>query len=429
MNKTGLVFQREYLSRVQKKSFLLVTILIPVIIIGFYVAIIAVAISGNSTMQKIAVIDQAGLLGNKDFTQNEFSFHLAPPDQQPSLQSGYDKQGYDGLLLIPPTAVEQPDSIRFQRKSEAGAGAQSDLNKILSEAIGRKRMEAEHIDPEKIKHLSPDVSLNATIGSEAKKSISDVARGVGYTAGFLIYFILLIYGTMVMRGISEEKTNRIAEVIISSVKPFQLMLGKILGIGAVGLTQFLIWGGLIYVLQLIVPVFFPGMSAELHGASHSGPMGMLGDLLQQARALNFPLIVGCFLFYFLGGYMMYASLFAAVGSAASDDAQESQQMALPITMLVVLSFVIMNKATADPNSGLAVFGSLFPLTSPIVMVGRIPYGIPTIPLWQLLTSMVLLVLFFLFTTWLCGKIYRTGILLYGKKVTFSEMLKWAAKKN
>jgi len=142
MNKTGLVFQREYLSRVQKKSFLLVTILIPVIIIGFYVAIIAVAISGNSTMQKIAVIDQAGLLGNKDFTQNEFSFHLAPPDQQPSLQSGYDKQGYDGLLLIPPTAVEQPDSIRFQRKSEAGAGAQSDLNKILSEAIGRKRMEA-----------------------------------------------------------------------------------------------------------------------------------------------------------------------------------------------------------------------------------------------------------------------------------------------
>jgi len=234
---------------------------------------------------------------------------------------------------------------------------------------------------------------------------------------------------MVMRGISEEKTNRIAEVIISSVKPFQLMLGKILGIGAVGLTQFLIWGGLIYVLQLIVPVFFPGMSAELHGASHSGPMGMLGDLLQQARALNFPLIVGCFLFYFLGGYMMYASLFAAVGSAASDDAQESQQMALPITMLVVLSFVIMIKATADPNSGLAVFGSLFPLTSPIVMVGRIPYGIPTIPLWQLLTSMVLLVLFFLFTTWLCGKIYRTGILLYGKKVTFSEMLKWAAKKN
>ena len=426
MNKIGLVFQREYLTRVRKRSFLLVTILIPLIIIGFYVAIIAVAISGNSTQQKIAVVDQEGLFDGKDKQEKEFTFHLFPVGQAESLTTTYDKQGYDGYLLIPVRSVDDPSLMRFRRKSEGGAGAQGDLNTILSAMISRRRMEAAHMDPDKIKQLTPDISLNATIGNESTQSVSDVARGVGYSAGFLIYFILLIYGTTVMRGIMEEKTTRIAEVIISSVKPFQLMLGKILGIGAVGLTQFLIWGVLIYILQLIVPTLFPQVGHALRSA---GPGSTLGMFLQEARALNFPLILGCFIFYFLGGYLLYASLFAAVGSAVSDDAQEAQQMVMPITLLVVFSLVIMTKATADPNSSIAVFGSIFPLTSPIVMMGRIPYGVPTIPLWQLLSSMVLLIGGFLGSTWFCGKIYRTGILLYGKKVTFKEMLRWGLKKG
>jgi ABC-2 type transport system permease protein len=426
MNKIGLVFQREYMTRVSKRSFLLVTILIPLIIIGFYIAIIAVAISGNSTQQKIAVVDQEGLFDGKDKKEKEFTFHLFLVGQADELSSTYDKQGYDGFLVIPLHSVDDPSLMRFRRKSEAGAGVQSDLNGILGAMISRRRMQAAHMDPDKIKQLTPDISLNATIGNESTQSVSDVARGVGYSAGFLIYFILLIYGTTVMRGIMEEKTTRIAEVIISSVKPFQLMLGKILGIGAVGLTQFLIWGVLIYILQLIVPTVFPQIGTALHSA---GPGSMLGSFLQEAKALNFPLIVGCFIFYFLAGYLLYASLFAAVGSAVSDDAQEGQQMALPITLLVVFSLVIMTKATADPNSNIAVFGSIFPLTSPIVMMGRIPYGVPTIPLWQLLSSMALLIGGFLCSTWFCGKIYRTGILLYGKKVTFKEMLRWGLKKN
>jgi ABC-2 type transport system permease protein len=424
MNKIQLVIQREYLTRVKKRSFLLVTLILPLIIIGFYVAIIAVAISGNTTEQKVAVIDRAGLFDGKDRKEKEFTFHLLAGDQQPASQSTYDKLGYDGLLQIPETAIDDPGTITFQRKSESGSGAQDDLNNILSGIISKKRMAAAHIDPEKIRQLTPTITLNATIGDAAKKSVSDVARGVGYSAGFLIYFILLIYGTTVMRGVTEEKTTRIAEVIISSVKPFQLMLGKILGIGAVCLTQFLIWGGLIYVLQLIVPVIFPQIGQHLRS---SGAGGMLGSLLEQAQALNFPLILGCFVFYFLGGYLLYASLFAAVGSAVSDDAQEAQQMVLPITLIVIFSLVIMTKATADPNSSIAVFGSIFPFTSPIVMMGRIPYGIPTIPLWQVLVSAVLLILTFIGSTWLCGKIYRTGILLYGKKVTFREMFKWAMK--
>lgn len=426
MNKTALVIQREYLTRVRKRSFLLVTLILPMIIIGFYVAIIAVAIGGNTSEQKVAVIDKAGLFDGKDLKEKEFTFHLLSGDQVSSVQSGYDKQGYDGLLQIPDTAIDHPEGIRFKRKSEAGSGVQDDLNQILSGMISKKRMEAAHIDPAKIRELTPDIRLSATIGNEARKSVSDVARAVGYSAGFLIYFILLIYGTTVMRGVMEEKTTRIAEVIISSVKPFQLMLGKILGIGAVCLTQFLIWGILIYFLQLIVPFIFPQIGQTLHG---NGPGSMLNGFLEQAQALNFPLILGCFIFYFLGGYLLYASLFAAVGSAVSDDAQEAQQMVLPITLIVVLSLVIMTKATADPNSPIAVFGSIFPLTSPIVMMGRIPYGIPTIPLWQVLVSGVLLVLCFIGSTWVCGKIYRTGILLYGKKVTFSEMFKWAIRRD
>lgn len=426
MNKTGLVFQREYITRVSKRSFLLLTILIPLIIIGFYIAIIYVSVSKNTTEQKVAVIDQAGVFTPGDLRQKEFTFHIFDSTQAASLATTYDKQGYDGYLMVPSDAIDHPEDIRFHRKSEAGSGAQTDLNDILAAMIGRRRMEAAHIDPAKIKQLTPDININATIGNESRQSVSDVARGVGYIAGFLIYFILLIYGTTVMRGIMEEKTTRIAEVIISSVKPFQLMMGKILGIGAVGLTQFVIWGLLIYVLQMIVPSVVPQVGDALHNA---GPGSMLGMLLREARALDFWLIMGSFIFYFLGGYFLYASLFAAVGSAVSDDAQEAQQMVMPITLIVVFSLVIMTKATADPNSGIAVFGSIFPLTSPIVMMGRIPYGIPTIPLWQILCSAVLLVLGFIFTTWFCAKIYRTGILLYGKKVTFKEMLRWGLKKS
>ena len=421
MSKIGLVFQREYTTRVYKRSFLLVTILIPLIIIGFYAAIIAVSISKNTTRQNLVVVDHADLFAPKDTVIGQFTFHVVQGGED-TLSRTFDKHGYDGLLIIPAGAISNPDTIRYMRETEGGAGVQSDLNQILQTAIAGKRMAAAHLDVEKVRALTPTVNLTATIGGESRKSVAEVARFVGYTAGFLIYLILLIYGTTVMRGVMEEKTSRIAEIIVSSVKPFDLMLGKILGIGAVGLTQFLIWGILIYTFQAMVPLLFHGAQGAGQGVG-----AMVMATLHSARDLNLPLIVGCFVFYFLGGYLLYASFFASIGCAVSDDAQEAQQMILPITMLVVFSFVIMIQAIADPNSGLAVFGSIFPLSSPIVMVGRIAYGVPTIPLWQLLLSMLLLILTFLCTTWICGKIYRTGILMYGKKITFKEMLKWATR--
>jgi ABC-2 type transport system permease protein len=292
-------------------------------------------------------------------------------------------------------------------------------------------MVAAQIDPEKYKAISADVSVDNTIDSAngEKKAVAGVAYAFSFAAGILIYMILLIYGMMVMRGVMEEKVNRIAEVIVSSVKPFQLMLGKIIGIGAVGLTQFGIWLILMFLLQMVIPFIFPGLFHQMAAARAAQPGGqenMLLTISEGIKSLPIGLMVFCFVFYFLGGYLIYASLFAAVGSAVSEDQQEAQQLTFPIMMPIILGFVIMTKAVNDPNSGLALFGSLFPLTSPIVMMGRIAYSPPS---WQIILSMVLLILGFLFFTWLTAKIYRTGILMYGKKITWKEMWKWAVRKS
>ena len=236
-----------------------------------------------------------------------------------------------------------------------------------------------------------------------------------------------------MRGVMEEKTNRIAEVMISSVKPFQLMMGKIVGIGAVGLTQFLIWIILISGLSALFGSFLsPETMQQVQeaqqgagGMQPSAPPGGMAALVTNLSSVNWIMVVGCFLFYFLGGYLFYASLFAAVGSAVNEDSQDAQSLSFPITLPIILAIIIMINAINDPGSSLATWSSIIPFFSPIVMMARIPFGVPdTVPYWQLGLSMALLVLGFLFTTWLSAKIYRTGILLYGKKPTWKEMVKW-----
>ena len=267
-----------------------------------------------------------------------------------------------------------------------------------------------------------------------------VSYAVGMISGFMIYIILFIYGTMVMRGVMEEKVSRIAEVIISSVKPFQLMMGKIFGIGAVGLIQFLIWLVLVFGIQFAIALMFPSLVQSMQGqpiqpagmqAAHAvQESGAMSGAMKGLSTINFPLIIGCFIFYFIGGYLLYSSLFAAVGSAVNEDPQDAQSLLLPITMPIIFAIVIMMKAVNDPNSGIAIFGSLFPLTSPIVMMARVAYGVPDgVTLFQLILSMILLILGFLGTTWVAAKIYRTGILLYGKKITWKVMWTWAWKKN
>ncbi|MCW3116652.1 MAG: hypothetical protein JWM28_734 [Chitinophagaceae bacterium] len=431
MNKIGLVIQREYISRVKKRSFLITTILVPVIIIGFYAAIIAISISDSSDTSKIAVIDEGNLLNSKIEKSNGDNtlYNFVTGETEESFKTKYKKQGYNYFLYIPRLDINQPTGVNLHSESTVNITTKSKVEKLVNNAVQSKRLQQANMSADQYKAINADVTVANPLDS-GKKSSAGVAYGVSFACGLLIYMILMIYGTMVMRGVMEEKINRIAEVIVSSVKPFQLMLGKIIGIGLVGITQFGIWIILIVCLQFLLPLIFPSLAQQAQqvaGATPSGGaaanfVGVMNDL----KSLPIGLIVFCFLFYFIGGYLLYASLFAAIGSVISEDQQEAQQLVFPVMMPIILSFVIMTKAVAEPNSGLAIFGSLFPLTSPIVMMGRITYDVPW---WQLATSMILLVLGFLFFTWLTAKIYRTGILLYGKKVTWKEMIKWIFRRS
>ena len=430
MKKIRLIIEREYLTRVKKKSFLLTTILVPVVIIGFYAAIIAIAVSGGNETESVAVIDKAGLFDGKIENPGGLIFTLIDNETENSFKEKYSAQGYRLFLAVPQMDINNPTPPNLYYEKSVGPVAQAKIESIINKAIERKKLLAANIDAEKLKTIRSNVEVITYKGSgEKSASVASVNSGVGFTAGFLIYIVLFIYGSMVMRGVMEEKTSRIAEVIISSVKPFQLMLGKILGIGAVGLTQFFIWIALIMGLQLLLPYIFPEIAQQLTQASGAGGIqgggGMLG-IMGGLRALPVGMILFAFIFYFVGGYLLYAALFAAVGSVVNEDPQEAQQLMLPIMMPIILAFVIMTQAINQPDSSLSIFGSLFPLTSPIVMMGRIPYGVP---LWQLVASMSFLIIGFLSTTWLASKIYRTGILLYGKKVTFKEMIKWTFRKS
>ncbi|RYY10533.1 MAG: ABC transporter permease, partial [Chitinophagaceae bacterium] len=416
MNKTWLIVQREYFSRVRKKSFLLTTILVPIVIIGFYAAIIAISVSDNSEVVKVAVLDEADLFNNnvQKGKNDVIVYDLVKSENEQSFKSKYKASGYNLFLYVPKTNFDKPVGIRLHSESAVSLGTKGKIERTVNQAIEAKRLQAANIDPEKYKAIDADISLQNIIdsGKGEKKSVAGVAYAISFACGLLIYMILMIYGTMVMRGVMEEKTNRIAEVIVSSVKPFQLMMGKILGIGAVGITQFVIWIILLAGLQLLLPVIFPAMGQELAqqaaaGATQPESSGMLRTITEGLGSINVPLNIFCFLFYFVGGYLLYASLFAAIGSVVSEDQSEAQSLVFPVMMPIILAFVIMTKAISEPNSSLAVFGSLFPLTSPIVMMARINYDVPA---WELILSMVFLVIGFLLFTWLTAKIYRTGIL-------------------
>lgn len=436
MNKIRLIIEREYLTRVKRKSFLITTLVVPIVIMAFYAIMIAVSISGDTNTQSIAIIDDANLLGGKlEMLKNDRSiYHFIHNESEQSFKSKYKQQGYQLFLYIPKFQDNTLPRIRLYSQASVNLIVKSNLEKIVNRAIENQRLQAANINPELYKSIKAETEIENIIdsGKGEKKGIAMLAYAVSFIAGILIYMILLIYGTMVMRGVMEEKTNRIAEVIVSSAKPFELMLGKIVGIGAVGLTQFAIWVVLMLFLQLMIPLFFPELFQHLSDpalATTSLPetgAGKISEIIEGFGSLPMMLILFSFVFYFLAGYLLYAALFAAIGSAVSEDQQEAQQLVFPVMMPLILGFVMMTKAVNDPESSIAVFGSLFPLTSPIVMMGRITYGVPW---WQLVVSMTLLVITFLFFTWMAAKIYRTGILLYGKKVTWREIWKWLVKKG
>ena len=426
-NKTGLIVSREYFTRVKKRSFLITTLLVPLVIVGFYAAIIAIAVKGgNSDEQRIAIIDKANLFEGK--IQNDsksLNLKLESAESEEGFVKQYKEQGYDGFIYIPVFNIDSTPKISLHSQSSMSISTMIGLEHVLNQAIENKRMRAEGIDPVKYAAISSNVDLGNKLDTAegTKESNAGVAYAVSYACGILIYMMMLIYGTQVMRGVTEEKTNRIAEVVVSSVKPFQLMMGKILGIGAVGLTQFAIWIILIIGVQSLLPLISPDFAHQIQDMANKPESASMAQKVSVGlSSLPLARIAISFLFYFIGGYLTYASLFAAIGSVVSDDQQEAQQMIFPVMMPIILGFVIMTKAVNDPNSSLAVFGSLFPLTSPIVMMGRITYDIP---LWQWLSSVGLLIGCFIFFVWLTARIYRVGILMYGKKPSWKEMIRWA----
>ncbi|MDB5192305.1 MAG: hypothetical protein JWQ96_1868 [Segetibacter sp.] len=438
MNKTWIIIKREYITRVRNKTFILSTILTPLLFVGLIATITFISVK-NVDREKVAVVDPQGILKGNIENAKAITFEF-PADVD---SSNYKEKGYTAVLYVP---ADSSKEYRLVSKKQFGLIAEGNLEDKINQSIENNMLKTKYnIDVKELeqqKEQAGNVNINQAYyeGSEVKKGNSALAYGIGYGSGFLIYITLFIYGTMVMRGVMEEKTSRIAEVVVSSVKPFQLMIGKIVGIGAVGLTQFLMWIVLIFTLLGVASALLPTetlqQASDASQQMNGGSVGMaknaatgFADFKGTMAAANWFLIISCFLFYFLFGYLFYASLFAAVGSAVNEDPADAQSLLLPITLPIIVGIFIMINAITNPSGTLAVWGSIIPFFSPIVMMARIPFGVPgTVPYWQLILSMVLLVAGFLFTTWACGKIYRTGILMYGKKPTWKEMWKWAFRK-
>jgi ABC-2 type transport system permease protein len=434
MSKISIIIAREYLSRVRKKSFLLTTLVLPIIMAAAFAGIGYIA-AKSAKATKFAVVDESGVFKDQlNVDGKKSNFTIFDKTELDSLKINYAAKDFNALLYIKPLFNTKPDtnSINLYTESTLGVEATNSLSDKLNTIYQNKIMAdggMSKIEIDSINNLKIDFK---TISADEKSIGSDVASGIGSVTGFLIYLTIFIYGTMVMRGVMEEKTNRIAEIIVSSVKPFELMMGKVIGIGLVGLTQFIIWILFSSILSIVA------MSIGASPAAGAMPIGgaaaatqaiqqhpeIIAMAIAKFQSINITKILFCFLFYFLGGYLLYASLFAAVGSLVNEDAQEAQSLTLPITMPIILGFVIAVQAAQDPNSSIAVFGSIFPLTSPIVMMARIGYNPP---MWQLLLSMGLLMLTFILTVFLAGKIYRTGILMYGKKLTWKDAIKWIGR--
>ncbi|MFZ4057909.1 MAG: ABC transporter permease [Ferruginibacter sp.] len=437
MNKISLIIQREYLSRVKNKTFLLSTFLLPIVMLLFIFGSAFFAASSKEKQQRIAIVNAPSMF-HKNLKGDSASINFVFTTKTDSLN--FDQQGFDALLNLNNDSVGK--NFVIHSKKQLSLDTKSEIEHQLDRAFEQYQLQINGIRKDILdsinKASSGAFSINNRVTSEKGKSEqvnAAINYGVGFGSGILIYITMFIFGAMVMRGVMEEKTNRIAEVMVSSVKPFQLMMGKILGIAAVGLTQLLLWIILITILSSAAAAFLPGILNDSQSVQAGIPSTManvnnyndkFADLQNALNSVNWLLVVCCFIFYFLGGYLFYASLFAAIGSVINEDPQEAQSLMLPITMPIIFGFIIMSSNLNTPDSTVMVWASMIPFTSPIVMMGRIPSGVPT---FQIIISMALLIGGFLFTTWLAGKIYRTGILMYGKKATWKEMFKWAFRKN
>ncbi len=421
------------------------TILGPVLMAAVMIVPLWVAMQDKS-VQQIQVIDDSGLFQNilKSDEYNQFDF--TSMDIFTAKENLYSTD-YNIILYIPSSIIKGNYNVQLFYKKQPGVSTEMYIRSQLEERITDMKLFANNIDVELIKKTKTKINLTTNKVEESGRSTqtsTTVNMFIGFMGAILIYLFIFLYGVQVMRGVIEEKTNRIVEVIISSVRPFQLMMGKIVGIALVGLTQFILWTILTTSIYAIsYSVFFNSFDNKIEQIDQFKQLQLekgisrapteikkvdSSEIIQIMRGLkqiDFVAILLCFIFYFLGGYLLYGALFAAIGSAVDNEA-DTQQFMLPVTVPLILSFVVAQSIMQNPEGALSFWFSVIPLTSPVVMMVRLPFGVP---FWQLALSMFLLVAGFIFTTWLAGKIYRTGILMYGKKVNYSEIIKWLRFKS
>jgi ABC-2 type transport system permease protein len=440
MNKIVLIIQREYLSRVRKRSFLIMTFLTPLFFVGVYAGAIWLAINGKKMDDKkvITVVDDShrfnGKLHDSKIVQFEYSAENLTDVKKKTEGSGV------YILYIPSFySNDVPKGIQLISEKQPGISVVDYIENEINKIIEKEELMANGITEEMLEKLKVKINIETKRLTEKGEETGNTnARSIiGYIAALLIYLFIFLYGMQVMRGVVEEKTNRIVEVIISSVKPFQLMMGKIIGIALVGLTQFLLWIFLTLIIGNFIAVKVVGdnvkkfqevqqqnnITKKYDGLTTKNELKEDGmnKAIQAVKTINLPLMAGMFIFYFLAGYLLYSALFAAVGSAIDQDS-DSQQFTLPVTLPLIFSFIVSTTVVAQsPDGPVAFWLSIIPFTSPVAMMVRIPFGVPA---WQIAISMVVLVISFFGTVWVAGRIYRTGILMYGKKVTFRELGKW-----
>jgi ABC-2 type transport system permease protein len=435
MNNILLITKREYLTQVKKKSFVILTLLAPVLMIAFG-AMIAFMFKANESSSTFSVIDKSGLFVGNLKNTDQIKYVFVPAANEKTLAATLkDMNGIEGLLIIPELKNQNYDELQKNSKlllnKKIGFDTQSRVTSSLSKIIRKEKIKTLGISEDQMKNLDQNFELKTQNVVDNKTSDNDLSFGVksglGMVLMYAVFMFIIIYGVRVMRSVLEEKNNRVVEIIISSVKPFELMMGKILGVTFVALTQFIIWITMAILGALFLNTGFSAMQKQIPGGEQSAEMVKNFDFKQTAGEvshilldLNFPLIIAVFIVFFLLGYIFYSSIYAAIGSAV-DNETETQQFTLfaiiPLTVGMYGSFTIMN----NPEGPLGFWLSMIPFTSPVAMIARIPFGVPV---WQILLSIFLLLLSTLFMIYIAAKVYRVGILMYGNKASAKELWKW-----
>lgn len=427
MSKISLIIAREYNQRVRKRTFILTTLLMPLLFIGLMAAPMLLAKMSMDKAKEIAVIDHSGIVAPELQNSSRLTFKVITDTyEQAKIDTAYN--AYFGFLVIGKDIMTNSSDLNLYSYESATIDIENDITDQIDNILETRKLQS--YDIENLGQIMEDVKTSVKIstfqidetGAE-KESSSLASMGVAYVAGFMIYMFIFLYGAMVMQGVIEEKSNRVVEVIVSSVRPYELMMGKILGIAAVAMTQLMIWSVLLIGFGMLAPALMGGGGDAAAGADMSAKMGSLMTNLTDVWFIA--KVMGGFILFFIGGYLLYSAMFAAIGSAV-DNVADTQQLQMPVTIPLVLGLIVMLNAMKEPNGPLAFWFSIIPFTSPIVMMARIPYGVPV---WELILSVVLLYGSFIGMTWVAAKIFRTGIFMYGKKPSIKEIIKWSRYKG